>query len=225
MEFAFFSLMSWVKTLNIEQSFNFSMTKISYYSTCTVWDEWLTYLVVVFTETDEMLLEATTSALRAVIQKLSSAGSQKVCILNKLVQAIHVLANKKNAVIVITKFYFLSKNYRYYWCELLSLKTVDFGEVIWRNFWFNIQTKHQGCVSKLLMGIYFFSLSAARDFSIWPSVPVQHWSLLSAGWCEGQHCTNRSHSGCSVQQASWFTQCWHPEGWLFLIKTSVTYQV
>lgn len=95
MEFAFFSLMSWVKTLNIEQSFNFSMTKISYYSTCTVWDEWLTYLVVVFTETDEMLLEATTSALRAVIQKLSSAGSQKVCILKKLVQAIHVLANKK----------------------------------------------------------------------------------------------------------------------------------
>lgn len=95
MEFAFSSLMSWVKTLNIEQSFNFSMTKISYYSTCTVWDEWLTYLVVVFTETDEMLLEATTSALRAVIQKLSSAGSQKVCILKKLVQAIHVLANEK----------------------------------------------------------------------------------------------------------------------------------
>lgn len=95
MEFAFFSLMSWVKTLNIEQSFNFSMTKISYYCTCTVWDEWLTYLLVFFTETDEMLLEATTSALRAVIQKLSSAGSQKVCILNKLVQAIHVLANEK----------------------------------------------------------------------------------------------------------------------------------
>lgn len=95
MEFAFFSLMSWVKTLNIEQSFNFSMTKISYYSTSTVWDEWLTYLLVVFTETDEMLLEATTSALRAVIQKLSSAGSQKVCILNKWVQAIHVLANEK----------------------------------------------------------------------------------------------------------------------------------
>lgn len=134
MEFAFFSLMSWVKTLNIEQSFNFSMTKISYYSTCPVWAEWLTYLLVVFTETDEMLLEATTSALRAVIQKLSSAGSQKVCILKKLVQAIHVLANKKNTVIVITKFYFLSKNYQYYWCELSSLKTVDFGEVIWRNF-------------------------------------------------------------------------------------------
>lgn len=57
---------------------------------------------------------------------------------------------------MITKFYFLSKNYRYYGCELSSLKTVDFGEVIWRNFWFNIQTKHQGCVSKLNWEYIFF---------------------------------------------------------------------
>lgn len=133
MEFAFFSLMSWVKTLNIEQSFNFSMTKISYYSTCTVWDEWLTYLVVVFTETDEMLLEATTSALRAVIQKLSSAGSQKVCILNKLVQAIHVLANEKycdcdyKVLLSIEKLPILLmwiikfENYRFWWSNLEEL--------------------------------------------------------------------------------------------------------
>lgn len=133
MEFVFFSLMSWVKTLNIEQSFNFSMTKISYYSTCPVWDEWLTYLLVVFTETDEMLLEATTSALRAVIQKLSSAGSQKVCILNKLVQAIHVLANKKycdsdyKVLLSVEKLPILwmwiikFKNCRFWWSNLEEL--------------------------------------------------------------------------------------------------------
>lgn len=122
MEFAFFSLMSWVKTLNIEQSFNFSMTKISYYSTCTVWDEWLTYLVVVFTETDEMLLEATTSALRAVIQKLSSAGSQKVCILKELVQAIHVLANKKILGLWLQSFTFYRK----------ITDTIDVNYQVWK---------------------------------------------------------------------------------------------
>lgn len=69
--------------------------------TCRVLDEWLTYCLVVCTETDEMLLEATTTALRAVIQKLSCARSQKVCILEERVQLIHALAIK------IPQFYFL----------------------------------------------------------------------------------------------------------------------
>lgn len=127
------------------------MTKVSYYCTCTVLDEWLIYLLIVCTETDEMSLEATTSALRAVIQKLSSAGSQKVCILENWLQSIHALANKR---ILWSWFHILT-----FYKQITGTVDVkylvwklDFGIVIWRNFLFNVKTK-------LLMGIFFFTFS------------------------------------------------------------------
>lgn len=128
------------------------MTKVSYYCTCMVLDEWLIYLLIVCTETDEMSLEATTTALRAVIQKLSSAGSQKVCILEKRLQSIHALANKR----ILWSWFHILTFYNQI-TGTVDVKylvwKVDFGIVIWRNFLFyNVKTK-------LLMGIFFFTFS------------------------------------------------------------------
>lgn len=128
------------------------MTKVSYYCTCMVLDEWLIYLLIVCTETDEMSLEATTTALRAVIQKLSSAGSQKVCILEDWLQSIHALANKR----ILWSWFHILTFYNQI-TGTVDVKylvwKVDFGIVIWRNFLFyNVKTK-------LLMGIFFFTFS------------------------------------------------------------------